>query len=216
MWKIYGAHHTTLYVHIENYARTIRYNQTYRTRRGMMGWLGAGLVGSNDTEAVQAAIRDPTHSTPYQPVECPFGTHFCVILHHFFFTFSVCVLPFVFQTKKGETYRSINLSKYFNMLVFLLNSYGLRSFLFCFSPLFFLSFPNISKMKRQGISSLGAAVHSFIPLDYQRGIVSCFFHSLWVCLLFLKNTSQIEKEKSIQYNICIFFFAFLCVFFIAC
>jgi hypothetical protein len=39
---------------------------------------------------------------------------------------------------------------------------------------------------------------------------------LWVCLLFLKNTSQIEKEKSIQYNICIFFFAFLCVFFIAC
>jgi len=83
--------------------------------------------------------------TPYQPVECPFETHFCVILHHF--PPFLCVSFFFFHREKGETYSSINLSKYFNMLVFLLNSYTVSCFVF-FPP----SFPNFSEMKRQGIS----------------------------------------------------------------
>lgn len=135
MWKIYGAHHTTLYVHIENYARTIRYNQTYRTRRhdGLVRRWSGGLKRHRGS-ASSYSRPDPFDPLPTSgmPIWNPFLRY---PSSFFFFTFSVCVLPF--QTKKGETYRSINLSKYFNMLVFLLNSYGLRSFLFCFSSLFF-------------------------------------------------------------------------------
>ena len=125
----------TLYVHIENYARTIRYNQTYRTRRH------DGLVRlAWWAQTTQRQCKQLFETRPIRPPTNQWNAHlkpiFALSFIIFFFTFSVCVLPFVFQTKKGETYRSINLSKYFNMLVFLLKSYGLRSFLFCFSSLF--------------------------------------------------------------------------------
>lgn len=38
-----------------------------------------GPVASH-SKSLRPLSEEPT---PYRPVECPFGTHFCVILHHF-------------------------------------------------------------------------------------------------------------------------------------